>query len=165
MFLSDGTPATGALTITATVTGTYNETQWSADELTGFNTTTPNDAAQTATTGFGGGSALNLPDLGTIDTDDLAIFAAGFEGGASGAAVATGSTLHILRDGGVNVRSFLVGFSSTDDTPGVTWTDGDNCGIVGAIFNVAVAGGDPEGSLLGGKLLRGGLLLHGVLGR
>jgi hypothetical protein len=28
-----------------------------------------------------------------------------------------------------------------------------------------VAGGDPEGSLLGGKIIRGGLLLHGVLGR
>ena len=27
------------------------------------------------------------------------------------------------------------------------------------------AGGDPEGSLIGGKLIRGGLLLHGVLGR
>jgi len=27
------------------------------------------------------------------------------------------------------------------------------------------AAGDPEGSLVGGKLLRGGLLLHGVLGR
>lgn len=26
-------------------------------------------------------------------------------------------------------------------------------------------GGDPEGSLIGGKLIRGGLLLHGVLGR
>jgi hypothetical protein len=32
-------------------------------------------------------------------------------------------------------------------------------------LNPAAAGGDPEGSLLGGKLLRGGLLLHGVLGR
>lgn len=28
-----------------------------------------------------------------------------------------------------------------------------------------LAAGDPEGSLIGGKLLRGGLLLHGVLGR
>lgn len=27
------------------------------------------------------------------------------------------------------------------------------------------AGGDPEGSLIGGKLLRGGLLTHGVLVR
>jgi hypothetical protein len=29
----------------------------------------------------------------------------------------------------------------------------------------AAVGGDPEGSLIGGKLIRGGLLLHGVLGR
>jgi hypothetical protein len=29
----------------------------------------------------------------------------------------------------------------------------------------APVGGDPEGSLIGGKLIRGGLLLHGVLGR
>ena len=29
----------------------------------------------------------------------------------------------------------------------------------------AGGGGDPEGSLIAGKLIRGGLLLHGVLGR
>lgn len=39
--------------------------------------------------------------------------------------------------------------------PAPTWTP----------FIAAAAGGDPEGSLVGGKLLRGGLLLHGVLGR
>ena len=32
-------------------------------------------------------------------------------------------------------------------------------------YQAAPAGGDPEGSLIGGKLIRGGLLLHGVLGR
>jgi hypothetical protein len=31
--------------------------------------------------------------------------------------------------------------------------------------NYTAGGGDPEGSLIGGKLIRGGLLLHGVLGR
>lgn len=34
-----------------------------------------------------------------------------------------------------------------------------------ASFNEAAAGGDPEGSLIGGKLIRGGLLMHGVLVR
>jgi hypothetical protein len=40
---------------------------------------------------------------------------------------------------------------------GVRWDD----------FSITAIGGatDPEGSLIGGKLLRGGLLLHGVLGR
>jgi len=30
-------------------------------------------------------------------------------------------------------------------------------------INYTAAGGDPEGSLIGGKLIRGGLLRHGVL--
>lgn len=55
---------------------------------------------------------------------------------------------------GAGARS--VGFSSgtTDDRAGVHF----------GIKQVAAAG-DPEGSLLGGKLLRGGLLTHGVLVR
>lgn len=36
--------------------------------------------------------------------------------------------------------------------------------VLGALFtNTDGAGGDPEGSLIGGKLIRGGLLKHGVL--
>jgi hypothetical protein len=43
-------------------------------------------------------------------------------------------------------------------------------GVLNRISRVAYfvdtgAGADPEGSLVGGKLIRGGLLLHGVLGR
>lgn len=37
------------------------------------------------------------------------------------------------------------------------------CSVIA--FKTTAAGGDPEGSLVGGKLIRGGLLMHGVLGR
>lgn len=52
-------------------------------------------------------------------------------------------------------------------TGGLTWTQNDfaTYSIVFAIKILSVGGGDPEGSLVAGKLLRGGLLLHGVLGR
>ena len=50
----------------------------------------------------------------------------------------------------------------------LSYSTGDSAttGVVQIVaFVGAAAGGDPEGSLIGGKLLRGGLLLHGVLGR
>lgn len=48
---------------------------------------------------------------------------------------------------------------------GGSWTGSQRAALIA--FNVPAAGGsaDPEGSLIGGKLLRGGLLIHGVLGR
>lgn len=52
--------------------------------------------------------------------------------------------------------SRAVGFSAASDDVAATHL---------AIGEVAGGGGDPEGSLIAGKLLRGGLLLHGVLGR
>ena len=138
MFVSDTTPTNGALTITLTVSGgsTYQESQWSVEQLTNVDTGTP------VGTGFrtdtASGTSLNLPDLGTIDAGDVALFCAGFESGADSLAVAAGSTQHILRQGGGNVRSLIVGTSTADDTPGITWaTDGNGAAMVGAIFNTA----------------------------
>ena len=140
ILLSDGTPATGAITITATMgSGLYEETQWSADELTNFNTTTVHDTVFTKAAASG--TTMSLDDLGTIDTGDLVIAAFGFEGALDDFAPATGLTTHILRQSGSGVRSLLVGTSTTDDTPGATWTtSGNGIGGVGAIFNVAAGG-------------------------
>lgn len=54
-----------------------------------------------------------------------------------------------------------------DTTPTNTY-GGNNAagGIAIELQDASLAGGaDPEGSLIGGKLIRGGLLMHGVLGR
>lgn len=159
MFISSATPSTGALTITATVTGVYQETQWSVDELTGFDTSTPNDAGQAGSASSG--TALNTPDLGTLDAGDLALFCAGFESGADSFAVAANSTQHIKRAGGGNVRSLIVGYSSTDDTPGVTWaSSGNGCGIVGCIINVAAGGVSNDIAAAGSVAITGAAALN-----
>ena len=69
-----------------------------------------------------------------------------------------------LRDYGPNARNLTAGGTLTDEAgpPLPIMWDGPR----GLPWKVAAApGGDPEGSLLGGKLLRGGLLTHGVLVR
>ncbi len=152
MLVSDGTPSDGALTITANGSGTYQESQWSVDELTGYDATTVHDTAQTAVETGGAFKVVTLPDLGTIDAGDMAIFASGFEDAADNFAVQTGSTQHVKRSGGGNVRSFIVGTSTTDDTPGTQWdTVGSAAAIVGAIFNVGAApAGQPTSKRHGG---------------
>ena len=69
-----------------------------------------------------------------------------------------------LRDYGPNARNLTAGGTLTDEAGPplpVMWD-----APLGFPWKVAAApGGDPEGSLLGGKLLRGGLLTHGVLVR
>lgn len=60
-----------------------------------------------------------------------------------------------------NGRDWTQGGTLTDeDPPPVSWG-----GQIWALPFVAAAGGDPEGSLIGGKLIRGGLLVGGVLVR
>jgi hypothetical protein len=56
----------------------------------------------------------------------------------------------------LNSSDFTLNYSVADATARKGWW---------VAFGAAGGGGDPEGSLIGGKLLRGGLLLHGVLGR
>jgi hypothetical protein len=139
VFQSDGTPTTGALTITSLTDGTYQESQWSVEEVTGQHAT-PFDGAQFSA--VDGPTAINTADLGTIDAGDLAYFAVGFEAATDSLAVAAGSTQHILRQSGGNVRSLLIGKSTTDDTPGATWGTGSNgAGISGFIINAAAGGG------------------------
>jgi hypothetical protein len=140
MFHSDGTPSTGALTITATVNGTYQETQWSIDEVTGQDGTTPFDTGQSAAASSG--TSLNCPDVGTIDAGDVVYAMAAFESGADSFAWAAGVTSLVYRSGGGNVRSLRTGHSSTDDTPGVTWgTSGNGAAIIAVIINAAAGGG------------------------
>jgi hypothetical protein len=135
MFLSDDTPSNGTLSIAVDNGGTYQESIYSVDEITGQHDTTVTSGFQKAEAAPA--TSLNLPSLGTIDSGDLAVFACGFEAGADNLNAASGSTEVIKIEGGGNVRSFLVGKSTTDDTPGVTWdTSGNACGLVGVIVEV-----------------------------
>jgi hypothetical protein len=137
VLMSAGTPTNGTLSIAPAFPETdYQESQYSVDQITGFNATTPNDTAITGSASSG--TSLNLADVGTIDAGDVVYAAFGFEGATDGLAPATGLTTHILRQSGTNVRSLLIGTSTTDDTPGVTWTtSGNTIGGVAFVINIA----------------------------
>lgn len=86
-------------------------------------------------------------------TADLGTTADGqIEGNISSPAFYSIGLEQLLQDAGEFVVLEAIENAGSDPaTLTVDWTAG--------------AGGDPEGSLIGGKLIRGGLLLHGVLGR
>jgi hypothetical protein len=77
------------------------------------------------------------------------------------------ATVGCLRRSGVgqgfggNVHTMAAGYGGAPDPTWLyhDWISGQFAGTY------AADSGDPEGGLIGGKLIRGGLLLHGVLGR
>jgi hypothetical protein len=150
---ASGTPNGGEITLTASSNlGGYQETRWVAFAVTGVDPTTPRgtvfstnnsaDPNDQDTPGDSMGTTLSTPDLGTIEAGDLAVLCAAFEGGADGFAAAASVTEDAKLTGGANVRSVLVGHSTSDDTPGVSWnTVGNGCGVVGVIFKAAAGGG------------------------
>lgn len=148
VLISDGTPNSSAITVTATVTGgsTFQDARYLIVPIQGYDTGQIHDAA---VRGENTGTAppLNLPDAGTILAGDLLIAAFGFEDAGDGFGPAAGLTTHTLINGGtLNVRSLLVGTSTTDDTPGATWnTTGNGCGGIAFIVNTA-AGGSVTGT-------------------
>lgn len=161
IYRSSGTP-TGAVDIDGTPSaGSIAEIQWHAVAIANFDS----DEDGANDNSIGGATSLNLPDLGTLGANDIAIFGASMEQGSDNLSVATGSTELGIIEGGSDVRSTIVGYSSTDETPGVTWnTSGDNeeCGIVGfIIYGTAAATGAarplvnniPLASLVGGGLV------------
>jgi hypothetical protein len=133
---ANSTPTDGALTITVGVTGTFQECKWAVLEVTGTGLTFDEcvRAAEAAA------SILSSPDVGTIDPGDLVVFAAGFEGATDGLVVQAGSIEVHKNDNGGNVRSLIVGTSTTDDTPGIDWnTGGNSAGIVAFVVNGGAA--------------------------
>ena len=146
LFRSDGVPS-GIVTITANFSGgTYQESKYGVFEVAGLDLIDPDDAPVSAEND-GSSSFLNSPDVGTIDAGDMAFMCCGFEGGADSLAVASGTTELLLSAGGSNVRSLICGHSTTDDTPGVTWSGtGNGAGIIGINFNVG--GGAPANPTL-----------------
>lgn len=161
VLVSDGTPSTGALTITAEYAGgsTYQESQWSVEEVTGHDTGTPFGTMQQASTGSG--TSLNCPDVGTIDAGDVVYAAGALEDGADSFAWAAGVTGIVYRSGGANVRSLRTGYSSTDDTPGVTWaTSGNGAGILALIVNAAAGGVDQDIAAAGALSITGAAALN-----
>lgn len=102
------------------------------------------------------GSSANVANGSVCKLDVSGTTATFYDDGVS---VGTGTiTATATGKAGLACGGGAVLVDTNDDANGTTEIDD---------FSVTdlAAGGDPEGSLLGGKLLRGGLLLHGVLGR
>ena len=140
-----GGSGSGAFTLTysAPLNGGYQSHAWSIEEVTGQDTTTPNDAGVVGSTVTG--TSLNLPDVGTPDGGDRVFAAFGFENGADSFALEAALTELGSQVGLGNVRSLKTGYDASDpqdETPGATWgTSGNTCGGVGFIVNAAAGGG------------------------
>jgi len=53
----------------------------------------------------------------------------------------SGSTELGIQEGGSNVRSLIVGVSTTDDTPGTQWDSSNSAAVIAFIVNAGGGGG------------------------
>ena len=118
--------------------------------------------------GTGTGTAVSSGTTATLDQATGMLWGAMIHSGADTTIAETGgATLVQENEGGTSNMPIGVSYELTTATTAqaATWTVGASREWAAhvAFFKAAAAGGDPEGSLLGGKLLRGGLLQHGVL--
>ena len=116
-------PSDGALTITAAGgAGAYRETQWFVFEIAEYDAAGWIEQGPSQNEVGTGSESLNSASVGTLTADQIAIVLGGCEGGANSFAPEAGVTQLAQQEGGSDVRSSLIGYSSTDDTPGVVWT-------------------------------------------
>lgn len=151
VYRGTGTASAGAITMDYWGGSIYNETMWSVDEFTGVDSTTPNDAATTASI-LSTGTSLAVGDVGTPDTGDVIYGAFAMAVANDNLAPESGFTALTQIQNGANVRALLTEYDATatlDETPGSTWsttlTTGNGAGGIGFIINGAAATTDQEG--------------------
>lgn len=122
-------PSDGALTITASGgSGAYRETQWFVFEVAEYDAAGWIEQGPAEADVGTGSTSLNAVNVGTLSGDEIAIVVGGCEGGSVAFAPEAGVTELAQQEGGSDVRSSLIGYSSTDNAPGVVW----NSSSVGA---------------------------------
>ena len=150
MFRGTGVSGSGAVTIEYTGAGTFQQMAWAVDQVTGQNTTTPNDVA---VIGSSATTSLALTDVGVPDTGDAIYAAFAFEATADSFALGAAFTALGSVDVGAggNIRQLKSGYDATaplDETPDCSWTtSGNGAGGIGFIINVAAAGGPTQETL------------------
>lgn len=129
-----GSEVSGTISIESFGSGaTFQEMLWSVELVTAGDIADPDDAP--VSDAVSSGTALNLPDVGTPAAEDLIFAAFAFESGADSFALASLTALG-SQTGGANVRSLKTGYSTSDETPGCTWSTGGNaCGGIAFIIN------------------------------
>ena len=140
VFMADGTPATGAITVTPT--NSFTTSVWYADEAADTDGTT-----DTPVTTEGEATAHTSPDVGTLDTDDVAYL---FVWGSQNTTLTAqaGTTILTERDDGANsVSNTCTAYSTTDETPGVNGAL-NQYGTFAFVINNAAASGTALPSIL-----------------
>lgn len=143
------TPSTGALTISALGGGgAVAQIAWDATELANYALTTAALIASVKMQDVATGStSLTSSSVGTIGANELVVTCAGCEGGSDGFVASAGVTEVHNAQGGSDVRAFSVGYSTTDNTPSVEWTNTSvGAGLIAARL-VAGAGGGGGGGI------------------
>ncbi|MBK7087314.1 MAG: hypothetical protein IPH53_22835 [Flavobacteriales bacterium] len=143
------TPSTGALTISALGGGgSVAQIAWDATELANYALTTAALIASVKMQDVATGStSLTSSSVGTIGANELVVTCAGCEGGSDGFVASSGVTEVHNAQGGSDVRAFSVGYSTTDNTPSVEWTNTSvGAGLIAARL-VAGAGGGGGGGI------------------
>lgn len=163
-------PPTGSQTVTVTFTGTPT---MGADavcvSLYGVDQTTPMDVPGGAGGNTGGTARTSHSSSITTVTDGAALQdCLGVGGFITITMGAQTNRVERYNDGtndpGIGVSTLIT--KATAGAQTMDWTtSGARRGGRSIMAFRPAASADPEGSLLGGKLLRGGLLLHGVLVR
>lgn len=139
LYVGTGSVANEAISITVTPqVGTWTETAWVVDEVTGFDTGDPDDAPVTTE---GTGSTLQLPDVGTPGTGDRVYIGCTHE--VDEAISVSGFTQTAQVTGGSDVRRFAVFYDASDpqdETPTFSTSTAGQKHAIGLILNVGAAG-------------------------
>lgn len=140
IYRGTGTPSSGAVTLEYTGDPTWFETHWHVIQVSGHDTTTPNDAATTNFTEDSPGTSIAAPDVGTPGTGDAVFAIVGVTTAGVNPAPGTGTELYEIDAGGVDLTSMTwYDASAADETPQASWTGTEDSGIVACIVNVAAA--------------------------
>ena len=144
VFMADGTPATGAITVTPT--NSFTTSVWYADEAADTDGTT-----DTPVTSEGEATGHTSPDVGTLDTDDVAYL---FVWNTADTAFTgqTGTTILNQRND-TSVQRTCTAYSATDETPGV---DGaaNQYGTFAFVINNGGGGGSSSGIAVRQHMMR-----------
>ena len=142
VFRGDGTPSSGALTLTFTPNfGAAEQLKWAIVELDGIDTTTPYG---TAYTNSGSGTAASVTVSETPDAGDFILFLHGQEDGNTDTLNSELDTSLIRIGDSTGSRRFGISYDSAPDStpaPGVTWTGSCSWGAIGFVLNAGAGGG------------------------
>lgn len=140
-YISNSSPTNGVISINPSSTsGTYQDSVYFVLEISGSDGVFPANIDNAGSGPGTGPVTITLTD--SIDSGDLAVIF-GCSENTAGHAV-DGVTLVGSVTTSSNTRSALVGETTSDTTPGHTWTGTNYSGLIACVFNVSAAGGGIE---------------------